>query len=59
MLLITRLVPVFPFNLQNYAYGITGIGLLTYVLLTRDLHNPRSGPCTPSREAHSRAPRRT
>ena len=34
MLLITRLVPVFPFNLQNYAYGITGIRLGTYVLLT-------------------------
>jgi uncharacterized membrane protein YdjX (TVP38/TMEM64 family) len=34
MLLITRLVPVFPFNLQNYAYGITKIGLSTYVLLT-------------------------
>jgi len=34
MLLITRLVPVFPFSLQNYAYGLTKIGLLTYVLLT-------------------------
>ncbi len=34
MLLLTRLVPVFPFNLQNYAYGITKIGLGTYVLLT-------------------------
>ena len=34
MLLITRLVPVFSFNLQNYAYGITKIGLGTYVLLT-------------------------
>ena len=34
MLLITRLVPVFPFNLQNYACGITKIGLGTYVLLT-------------------------
>ncbi|QIN83567.1 TVP38/TMEM64 family protein [Rubrobacter tropicus] len=34
MLLITRLVPVFPFNLQNYAYGITKIGPGTYVLLT-------------------------
>ena len=34
MLLITRLVPVFPFNLQNYAYGITKIGLGTYVVLT-------------------------
>jgi uncharacterized membrane protein YdjX (TVP38/TMEM64 family) len=34
MLLITRLVSVFPFNLQNYAYGITKIELGTYVLLT-------------------------
>ncbi len=34
MLLITRLVPVFPFNLQNYAYGLTKIGLGTYVLFT-------------------------
>ena len=34
MLLLTRLVPVFPFNLQNYAYGLTRIGLGTYVLLT-------------------------
>jgi uncharacterized membrane protein YdjX (TVP38/TMEM64 family) len=34
MLLITRLVPLFPFNLQNYAYGLTKIGLATYVLLT-------------------------
>ncbi|MCL6270297.1 TVP38/TMEM64 family protein [Sansalvadorimonas sp. 2012CJ34-2] len=34
MLMITRLVPVFPFNLQNYAYGLTGIGFWTYSLLT-------------------------
>ncbi len=34
MLLITRLVPLFPFNLQNYAYGLTKIRLGTYVLLT-------------------------
>ncbi|MGF1472809.1 MAG: TVP38/TMEM64 family protein [Rubrobacteraceae bacterium] len=34
MLLITRLVPLFPFNLQNYAYGLTKIGFGTYVLLT-------------------------
>lgn len=34
MLLITRLVPVFPFNLQNYAYGLTGIPFSTYVLVT-------------------------
>ncbi len=34
MLAITRLVPLFPFNLQNYAYGLTKIGLGTYVLAT-------------------------
>lgn len=34
MLLITRLVPIFPFNLQNYAYGLTDIPLRTYVLVT-------------------------
>ncbi|MCH8292050.1 TVP38/TMEM64 family protein [Candidatus Poribacteria bacterium] len=30
MLMITRLVPIFPFNLQNYAYGLTKIRFLTY-----------------------------
>ena len=34
MLVITRLVPLFPFNLQNYAYGLTKVGLTTYALLT-------------------------
>lgn len=34
MLMITRLVPVFPFNLQNYAYGLTDIPLKTYALVT-------------------------
>ncbi len=34
MLLITRLVPLFPFNLQNYAYGLTKIGFGVYVGLT-------------------------
>lgn len=34
MLVITRLVPIFPFNLQNYAYGLTGIGFGTYAILT-------------------------
>lgn len=34
MLLITRLVPLFPFNLQNYAYGLTRVGIGSYVLLT-------------------------
>ncbi len=34
MLLITRLVPIFPFNIQNYVYGLTDIPLKTYVLVT-------------------------
>lgn len=34
MLVITRLVPLFPFNLQNYAYGLTRIGGGKYVVLT-------------------------
>ena len=34
MLLITRLVPVFPFSLQNYAYGLTNVRFPTYVLVS-------------------------
>ena len=34
MLMITRLVPLFPFNLQNYAYGLTKIRFLTYLLVS-------------------------
>jgi len=34
MLMITRLVPVFPFNLQNYVYGLTNIPFSLYVLVT-------------------------
>jgi uncharacterized membrane protein YdjX (TVP38/TMEM64 family) len=34
MLMITRLVPIFPFNAQNFVYGLTKIRLLTYVVLT-------------------------
>ena len=34
ILVLTRLVPVFPFNLQNYAYGLTRIGLATYALVS-------------------------
>lgn len=34
MLMITRLVPIFPFNAQNYVYGLTRIPLLTYVVLS-------------------------
>ncbi len=34
MVMITRLVPVFPFNLQNYAYGLTPIRFGTYALVS-------------------------
>ena len=33
-LILTRLVPVFPFSLQNYAYGLTGINLVTYIFVS-------------------------
>ncbi len=29
---LTRLSPLFPFNVQNYFYGLTGVGFLPYVL---------------------------
>ena len=32
ILMVTRLVPIFPFNLQNYAYGLTSIRFSTFVL---------------------------
>lgn len=32
VLMITRLVPVFPFNLQNFAYGVTDIHFSTYAI---------------------------
>ena len=34
MVMLTRLVPIFPFNLQNYAYGLTKINFWTYVLVS-------------------------
>jgi uncharacterized membrane protein YdjX (TVP38/TMEM64 family) len=34
LLAFTRLVPVFPYNLQNYAYGLTGIRFATYVAVS-------------------------
>jgi uncharacterized membrane protein YdjX (TVP38/TMEM64 family) len=34
ILVITRVLPIFPFNLQNFAYGLTRIGLGTYVLVS-------------------------
>lgn len=32
LLMITRLIPVFPYNLQNFAYGITDIGFWPFTL---------------------------
>ncbi|MCB2187588.1 MAG: TVP38/TMEM64 family protein [Deltaproteobacteria bacterium] len=34
MVMVTRLVPLFPFNLQNYAYGLTRLSLPTYALVS-------------------------
>jgi uncharacterized membrane protein YdjX (TVP38/TMEM64 family) len=34
LLMITRLLPIFPYNLQNFAYGITCIGFWPYTLYT-------------------------
>lgn len=32
VLMITRLVPLFPYNLQNFAYGVTDIKFTTYTV---------------------------
>ena len=34
VLMITRLVPLFPYNLQNFAYGITDMPVMAYTLGT-------------------------
>lgn len=34
VLMITRMVPIFPYNLQNFAYGITDISFIRYSVLT-------------------------
>lgn len=34
VLMITRLVPLFPYNLQNFAYGITDMALAPYTVYT-------------------------
>lgn len=33
-IMLTRLVPVFPYALQNYAYGLTGIDIKTYAIVS-------------------------
>ncbi|MDZ7673104.1 MAG: TVP38/TMEM64 family protein [Halanaerobiales bacterium] len=32
--MLTRLVPVFPYNVQNYVYALTGINIVIYTLTT-------------------------
>jgi uncharacterized membrane protein YdjX (TVP38/TMEM64 family) len=32
LLMITRLIPVFPYNLQNFAYGVTDIGFWPFAI---------------------------
>jgi len=32
IVLLTRLSPIFPFNLLNYAYGVTGVSLKDYIM---------------------------
>lgn len=34
ILMITRMVPLFPYNIQNFAYGITSIGFWEYTIYT-------------------------
>ena len=34
MIAITRLIPIFPFNAQNYIYGLTAIDTKTYTLVS-------------------------
>ena len=34
LLMVTRLVPLFPYNLQNFAYGITDMGFWKYTVYT-------------------------
>ncbi len=34
LMMITRLVPIFPYNLQNFAYGVTDISFKNYIFYT-------------------------
>ena len=34
MVMFTRLVPVFPYNIQNFAYGLTGIPLWIFAIVS-------------------------
>lgn len=34
ILAVTRLIPIFPFGIQNYVYGLTSIGFVRYAVLS-------------------------
>ena len=52
---LTRLVPIFPFNLLNYGFGLTRVPFWTYALLDLALHHPGHGPlCGGSRRGVAR-----
>lgn len=34
ILMITRMIPIFPYNLQNFAYGISDVSFVTYSICT-------------------------
>lgn len=33
-LILTRLVPIFPYNIQNYAYGVTSMNIVTFAVVS-------------------------
>lgn len=43
ILMITRLVPLFPYNLQNFAYGVTDIKFSTYSICSLIFYAARNG----------------
>ena len=46
LLMVTRLVPLFPYNLQNFVYGLTDIKLLPYTFYTFLFITPGSAAFT-------------
>ncbi len=45
IVLLTRLSPIFPFNLLNYAFGVTQVSLKDYILDNSDRGFDRYGSC--------------
>ena len=59
LLMVTRLVPLFPYNLQNFAYGITDIKLLPYTVYTFIFMAPGAAVFTLGAAGISNAERRS